>query len=85
MTATQIEERGKSIAQYVFHEARLIWETAGCSDDFCVQYDLGDDIIVFGGVNRVQWSVKQGFRADRKACTAKFLQSFVESFGERFF
>lgn len=43
-----------------------------CPEDFCLQ-SYSEDVIVFGGTNRVVWSIRRGFRVDRSYCTERFL------------
>lgn len=43
-----------------------------CPDDFCVQH-AEPDVIVFGGTNRLIWSMRRGFRCDPTYCTQRFL------------
>lgn len=73
------DDQAREIADLVMYEAKEIWIAAECPDDFCVQH-YGWTAIVFGGTNRVQWSVRNGFRVDRSYCTARFLEAFDKRF-----
>lgn len=44
-----------------------------CPEDFCLQNAQGGDL-VFGGTNRLLWSINRGFRPDRSYCTERFLK-----------
>lgn len=58
---------------------------AHCPDDFCVQHaDWAEGHAVFGGTNRLLWSVRHGFRPDPSYCTEKFKEQFVGEFWETF-
>ena len=62
------------IIDVIIEDAYEYWERANNVDDFCIQ-SLGLGVIVFGGFNRVQWSVKNGFRIDKNYCTSNFLEA----------
>lgn len=50
---------------------------AFCPDDFCVQHANWDEgHAVFGGTNRLLWSVRHGFSPDRTYCSARFNEQF---------
>ena len=54
----------------------------GGVDDFCIQRAVSyPSVIIFGGVNRLQWSVKRGFRFSRSHCTKRFIERFVDIMG----
>ena len=60
---------------------------AHCPEDFCIQSaDWYEGHAVFGGTNRLLWSVEYGFRPDPSYCSPKFKEQFTgdywESFGE---
>jgi len=60
----------------IVYEAFLYWERANRESDFCLQlFDPGMGVIVFGSTNRVQWSVRHGFRILEGYCTAHFLEA----------
>jgi hypothetical protein len=82
MTEDKFMAKHPELAGHVLLEAQAIWEAAGCPSDFCVQYDSGD-VFVFGSTNRVQWSVRFGFRADSSCCNQGFLETFTRLFGDR--
>lgn len=63
------------IGQIVVDEAFELFEDLGFVDDFCVQ-SVGMSDVVFGGTNRVIWSVRTGFRMDRSYCTSKFIAAW---------
>ena len=45
--------------------------------DFCVQ-SVSSSVIVFGGLNRLTWSVKHGFQIDRSFCSTEFSGNYVK-------
>lgn len=69
-------EQAETLAGWVVETARSIWREADCEDDFCVQHYGDSDTIVFGGTNRIVWSVRHGFRAEPSYCTERFLEAF---------
>jgi len=47
------------------------------ADDFGLQSgDLYGGVVVFGGTNRLKWSLKHGFVADVSYCTERFLSRY---------
>jgi len=46
-----------------------------CPDDFGVQL-IETDRAVFGGTNRITWSMRHGFRCDESYCTERFITHF---------
>ena len=67
-----------SIEDLLMEYAKEFWEE--CPDDFCVQ-DRCEDRVVFGGTNRVTWSIRRGFRIDRPYCTEKFIRHYEKIMG----
>ena len=59
----------------VVRRAQEIFEGAGCPSDFCLQLAT-DEVLVFGGTNRLKWDAVAGFYPDRSYCTEKFLTAF---------
>jgi hypothetical protein len=54
--------------QLVMMAARY-WENN--IDDFCIQC-VGGSVVVFGGLNRVKWTLKHGFSIERGYCSQTF-------------
>ncbi len=51
---------------------------AYCPDDFCFATgEWYDGHVVFGGTNRLHWSVASGFWPSREHCTPRFLAQFA--------
>ena len=51
---------------------------AHCPDDFCVQHAVWHEgHAVFGGTNRLLWSMANGFRPDPPYCSPRFLAQFA--------
>lgn len=51
---------------------------AHCPEDFCVQHaDWYDGHAVFGGTNRLLWSMSAGFRPDPPYCSPRFMEQFT--------
>lgn len=61
-----------SLIHHIDYQASRFFEN--CPYDYCVQ-SIGamGDIIVFGGHNRVQWSVERGFQLWLSSCTPDFI------------
>lgn len=52
------------------------------ANDFGVQAGhLEEGVVVFGGTNRLQWSLKFGFRYSPSHCSEKFIARFREVMG----
>ena len=69
------EEDRNAMAYGIIRQASYFF--AHCPEDFCVQSaDWYEGHAVFGGTNRLLWSVRYGFRPDPPYCTPKFLQQF---------
>lgn len=63
------------ILECILEDAIAFWDRANnVGSDFCVQH-IGLGSIVFGGLNRVIWSVKSGFRVDSPYCSPQFLEA----------
>lgn len=64
-------------AESVGDAAGEFFRAAGLTEDFCVQSgDLLDGVVVFGGTNRLQWSLRRGFRYSPSHCTEEFIERF---------
>jgi len=59
------------IGEHVVEEAEYVFERCGVASDFAIQ---GGN--VFGSVNRIIWTARTGFEADRFYCTDSFLEAF---------
>ena len=46
---------------------------ADCLQDFCIQH-VSYECIIFGGTNRLKWSVRKGFTVLEKYCTPSFIE-----------
>ena len=67
------------IGELVIEEAMDIFCECQAESDFCVQH-VGQ-CVVFGGSNRLIFSVKTGFRPDRSYCSARFLENWDKKYG----
>ena len=76
------EEMQEQILTLLEKYALDFWRRADRIEDFCVQYE-GMDRIVFGGTNRVIWSIQKGFSIDTSFCTDHFLKANKEYLTER--
>ena len=56
------------------------FDACGAASDFGVQC-VQDTTAVFGGTNRVIWSVEGRFRPDRSYCTERFLTAWDAKYG----
>lgn len=65
----------EGIAFSVIETARELFEAIGHLEDFGIQY-ASDQRIIFGGLNRVIWSIKKGFRVDPNLSTEDFKALF---------
>ncbi len=68
------------IGLIVAEEAMEIFENCGAASDFCIQA-VGAISVVFGGTNRLLWTVKGGFRPDEPYCTPRFLAAYRKAYG----
>lgn len=67
------------IGEQVVYKALDIFEACEATSDFCMQScEEANEIVVFGGFNRVLWSLRKGFWASEWHCTEKFLRLFKE-------
>lgn len=71
--STPTNEQIQRIGETVCEEAYSIFCDCGAEEDFCVQA-TGSESVVFGGTNRLMWSVRRGFYPDRPYCTPTFLK-----------
>lgn len=74
------DEEVHVIGMIVFERALEIFERCGAASDFCVQ-SASDTGAVFGGTNRLLWSLDLGFRPDPAYCTTRFLEAYQAHFG----
>lgn len=65
---TLVQDFGKTI----FEIAKMCFES--CPEDYCIQHST-DEVIIFGGTNRLIWSVFTGWRIDEPYCTKKFIKA----------
>ena len=63
--------------------AEFFSDRPGAVEDFCVQsgHLFDDDVVVFGGTNRLQWSLNHGFRYSPSHCIEPFIARFREIMG----
>jgi hypothetical protein len=71
----------QNIGGMVIEEAEQIFTECGSPDDFCIQCSVGYSV-VFGGLNRLLWTSKGGFKPDRCYCSKRFLENWDEKFGK---
>lgn len=69
------DEEIYEIGQIVVDQAQSIFEYAEAMEDFCVQH-ISLTLVIFGGVNRLLWSVKYGWVLDKSYCSPKFISRF---------
>ena len=74
------DEQVQAIGMIVIERALEIFERCGAASDFCVQ-SASDTGAVFGGTNRLLWSLDSGFRPDPTYCTARFREAYAANFG----
>jgi len=55
--------------------AKDYWKRAGCVSDYCIQIPFDGEVAVFGGVNRVQWTIHGGFHVLKECCSPNFLEA----------
>lgn len=70
------------IGLIIVEEAMTIFENCGAASDFCIQA-VGARSAVFGGTNRLLWSITAGFRPDYPYCTERFIAAYREQYGAR--
>jgi hypothetical protein len=58
----------------------VVWKAASyfaeCPEDFGIQHKFLPEGIVFGGTNRIIWTVRSGFYCDESYCTEDFIKRF---------
>ena len=70
-----------SLPGWVVELAAEIWDDGpGLREDFCLQHE-SFPTLVFGGVNRVVWTPRHGFRISESHCTERFKKRFAEWMG----
>jgi hypothetical protein len=62
------EEQLQEIGTVIVNEAYQLFVDLKIEGDFCVQ-SIGYNCVVFGGTNRIIWSVRYGFRLDAPYCS----------------
>ena len=72
-----VNEIGSSVVAY----AQMIFDSAGCPDDFGVQHSSAD-YIIFGGTNRLIWRLDSGWSISPKHCSKRFADHFNTKFKE---
>ena len=60
------------MGELVAEDAHSLFTSLGFADDFCVQCVSGTTA-VFGGTNRVKWSMRGGYRIDPSYCSDEFV------------
>lgn len=63
----------KDIGSIVVGEAFELFQSVGSESDFCIQ-NVGDNVVVFGGTNRLIWRFNKGFFIDKPYCTPRFIK-----------
>lgn len=66
---SQLQDIGMLVAEQAYD----IFKQCGAMEDFCIQ-SVGS-AAVFGGTNRLVWSLAHGFVAERTYCTESFLDA----------
>lgn len=60
----------------------VVWQAARffeeCPEDFGIQHAFLPEGVVFGGTNRIVWTVRHGFRCEERYCSERFVQHFNE-------
>jgi len=74
-----LEIKHSDFIDFIVIEAQDIWSKYGSDDDFCLQ-SVGDEVIIFGAMNRVKYTIKKGFECIESNCTKKFIETFNEIF-----
>lgn len=62
-------------------QARQIFFEADSLEDFCIQSITSSHGFVFGGLNRLLWSIDHGFRPDKGYCSRQFLAAWEKNHG----
>lgn len=75
MKEPSLEKRAE-VGDVVVLMAMRIFEDCGAAEDFCVQ--AVGDVVVFGGVNRLIFSAKDGWHPDSIYCSERFLKKWNE-------
>ena len=60
------------IRSSIVYNAMQYWVRGGDINDFCIQH-VFEGGIIFGGTNRVKWTIEDGFTIDESYCTSKFI------------
>jgi len=68
----------RAFQQDLLRAAEAIFSSLGAASDFAVQVEgeVWDSPWVFGGVNRVQWTLERGFQPDPEYCSTRFLEAW---------
>ena len=62
------DEQCIEIGESVIGGALSVFQDLDIESDFCVQ-SIGFQTVVFGGTNRIIWSLRYGFSLDVRYCT----------------
>ena len=73
------DESWKTIGEQVCAVAETIFRDCGAESDYCIQDNSRYGQVVFGGVNRVIWTVSGGFSISLSHCTDEFIEKFPEA------
>jgi hypothetical protein len=62
----------------IIEAAKKYWDYSdAASRDFCMQHTSGTSI-VFGGVNRITWTARNGFQVHPNSCSPEFLENYYK-------
>lgn len=67
-------ELASEMLNWIVERAAEFYEE--CPYDFGLQHYFLPEGIVFGGTNRIVWTVLNGFRCDEKYCSERFILHF---------
>ncbi len=68
------EKQSQEIGMMIIEEAADRFTECGAASDFCIQH-IGAAVI-FGGTNRLIFSLKVGFYLDKSYCTERFIKEY---------
>lgn len=69
------EKQLQEIGTTIVNEAYQLFCDLEIKRDFCVQA-IGYNCVVFGGTNRIIWSIRYGFRLDVSYCNDTTIQKW---------
>lgn len=75
------EQECEEIGMLIVRAAYDVFCDLGIERDFCVQ-SVGYNCVVFGGTNRIIWSVRYGFRLDVPYCSETTIRKWGEMNGQ---